>query len=578
MFSPSKATLLLAMLALLPAAHADQAIVIGINQYKDPHPKILKGPENDAADMAAFCRSHGYALPENHLLLGEKATKANVMAALADLEKSVKEGEKVIFYFAGHGGNRNRGGTPDCFLLPYDYADGKPEATIGMNELYAAMKRLRTKANRTVVLDSCFSGGMARDLDFTSRSYVPFASRSVVPVPPDDTQAHVGVPIKPTGDAAKDKDKICYLTAAKATEEALETEIGGKDHGLFTNALIPELAKGETCEETAGRVRTSIAKLIASKKSTRKQTPDVTEEYRDLVALKGSPIAIAVEAPPPPKPPKAVWDLLAKERPDAKKLTLAVEPNRSDVLLGQAIRLKVKVGAPGYLVVVWSRDAMEVKVPTRAPNGLYDVVRVEAGKEYPIGPPTGQAFTQPSGNRVTALLFESPGPAQELVNALTLGKPPTIEELEARGLVDVGSGSKEYVTSGLSFEVGEQLPGGLRVADAPGLLAALSKGGYGDTMTNDSDGRILAYLRDEKSDPKKIAPYLTTALNLAFEALAAKKEAFVGSDEPGLTPDQMKLVKETETKMANATKEEAVALNARLLAALFPKLIVGVGV
>ena len=559
-------------LALGAAARADQAIVIGINHYQDPRPHVLKGPQNDAADMAAFCRSHGYTLTDSHLLLGEKATKAAIMAALKDLEGSVKEGEKVLFFFAGHGGNRNPSGKPDCFLLPWDYADGRADATVGVDELYASMKRLKTKANRTVILDSCFSGGMARDLEFTSRGFSPFGSRSVVPVPPEEGQTHVGVP-KPAADGSKDPDKICYLTAAKATEQALETEIDGKDHGLFTHALIPELSKEQTCETTAANVRTAIQKLIESKKSSRKQTPDVTKEYRDLLALKGSP---ALDTPPPPPPPKAVWDLVAKERPDAKKLSISVEPNRANTLIGQTVRLSVKVGAPGYLVVLWSKDKMELKVPGKSPNGTYELVKVEAGKEYPLYTGAGQTFTQPAGNRVTALLFEGPGPAQSLIDSLTGTRPPTIEELESRGLIDVG-GSKGYTTAGLSFEAGAELPGGFAVADAPALFAALSKGGYRDSLDNNADPRVLAYLRSDgaaEKNPKAFAAYLTVALNMALEALAAQKETFVGDDEPGLTPEQAKLVKETTKKMANATKEEAAVLNATLLAGLMKKTIV----
>ena len=44
---------LVPLVALAAAARADRAIVIGINDYRDPNPPKLYGPQNDAADMAA---------------------------------------------------------------------------------------------------------------------------------------------------------------------------------------------------------------------------------------------------------------------------------------------------------------------------------------------------------------------------------------------------------------------------------------------------------------------------------------------------------------------------------------------
>ncbi len=562
----------LGLLLLCALAQADQALIIAVNKYADPHPKELKGPENDAADMAAFCRKNGYALPDSRYLLGSKATKAAVMGALESL-KSVKPGERVIVFFAGHGANRgNVDGKPDCCLLPYDFVDGKRETAIGVDEFYAAMKAIPTKANRTVILDSCFSGGMARDLAFQARSYSPFRARSgVLVLPGAEGQTQAGVP---TGGGT---DKICYLTAAKATEQALETEIEGKPHGLFTKALIPELGKDQTCEQTRANVATAIAKIIASKNSTRKQTPDVTDEYRKVLALKGTP-AGAAAAPVAVAPPKAVWDLVQKEQPDPKQLKLSVVPNQSALRVGQAVKMSVTVGSDGYLVVVWSKDKIELQVPRQAPNGALQAVAVEAGKTYPIySGSAGQVFTKPGGNRMSAFLFKNPVQAQELVNALANGNGLSIAELQSRGLADAAQGDG-YVTAGLSFEVGDELPGNLRVADGGALLDALTddQGPFEQTFGSRVNRAVLNDLvrrRASIEDPRAFATEVTMLVNRALEALGNSPLVPPG-DETGFTPAQTKTVKEATDKLKSATPEEARVLNARLLAALRPKLVV----
>ncbi|CAF4053303.1 unnamed protein product [Rotaria sp. Silwood1] len=72
------------------------ALVIGIGKYEHFGP--LSNPENDANDMSSVLQSIGFTVTKAlHL------TRVEMKHALADFEDSIKRGDTVLFYFAGHG-------------------------------------------------------------------------------------------------------------------------------------------------------------------------------------------------------------------------------------------------------------------------------------------------------------------------------------------------------------------------------------------------------------------------------------------------------------------------------------------
>lgn len=572
---------LLAALLVATVAQADKAIVVGVDQYRFiPPDRWLEGPENDAADMAEFCRSHGYELPDSRYLVGRKATADAIRAALREVQNGARKGERVIFYFAGHGMNHGTGAKPDCAILPYDFSPSKATSQIGVGELYAAVKAIRTGGNRTVVLDSCFSGGMARDIDgFRSRSYVLGMDRSVVPMLDNGQTQYAG----PEATSEGGPDKICYLTAAKANEEALETEIDGKAHGLFTHALIPQLNKEETCGQTSAATQAAIAKILRAKGSFRRQTPDVTDAYRNLQALKETPNG--PETPPAPTP-KSVWEMIARENPD-KRIRIVATPNRGDLRLGQAVRFKVYLDSPGYLVVLSSKDSVKVQSPLPPPGRRrYEAQWVQPTSDgYDLSPDgdLGKAFTQAGGNRVTAFLFTTKKPAQRLLDAFNANPEASVDDLaQGRGLVDLSdAGEGACYTSSLSFEVGAQILGGyeVRPEDAPALCDALLKPGGPFEMpfrngAEDESLKALEEARKAKLAPPRLAELLTLCVNMTLDKLAARKKPKVWLDAAAATPKMREAAQKTEGKLATATtQDERVRLQAEFLASLLPQSI-----
>ncbi len=99
------------------------AVVVGISDYQDEAIPDLRFADKDAEAFAAFLQSPaGGALDEGHLkvLLNEQATAAQFAIALDWLWEVVKENDKVIIYFSGHGDVERKSLTKPGYLLCWD--------------------------------------------------------------------------------------------------------------------------------------------------------------------------------------------------------------------------------------------------------------------------------------------------------------------------------------------------------------------------------------------------------------------------------------------------------------------------
>ena len=145
-------------LITIPAAQADQALIVAVDQY----PGLTDaGLDNAAVNSAPLIKQALIArnFPNKNIivLLNADATQAKVLGALDHVARTISQGERFVFYFLGHGGN-----TLDVpVLLPYDatMASGSPDITKP-----ALSKRLNAVAEKggqvTVLLDSCFAAGL----------------------------------------------------------------------------------------------------------------------------------------------------------------------------------------------------------------------------------------------------------------------------------------------------------------------------------------------------------------------------------------------------------------------------------
>src|SRR6185503_20124191 len=163
---------------------------------------------------------------------------------------STARNDEVVFFYAGHGSQVTNPASdePDKLdesLVPADSNQGAED--LRDKELARIFNRILDRGARlTVILDSCYSGSLARGLPPPGQPrYLPPAERSVIDA-------------APTGGRPEERGAL-ILSAAQDFELAIEVrDAGGAPHGAFSLALIEAMRRslaGEPAEETFLRAR-----------------------------------------------------------------------------------------------------------------------------------------------------------------------------------------------------------------------------------------------------------------------------------------------------------------------------------
>lgn len=146
------------------------AIVVGISNYQDTGITDLKYAHRDAEAFVSYLRSAaGGAIPAQNikLLLNEQATLAGLASAWDELteEGKILPGDRIIFYFSGHGDVETRLSSKPGYLLCHNaparvYTAG---GTFDVRVLQDYVTTLSQDKQAKVVLliDACHSGKLA---------------------------------------------------------------------------------------------------------------------------------------------------------------------------------------------------------------------------------------------------------------------------------------------------------------------------------------------------------------------------------------------------------------------------------
>ena len=144
------------------------AVVVGISDYQDEDIPDLRFADKDALAFAGFLQSPaGGSLDEDHLkvLINEQATVAQFAIALDWLWEVVKENDRAIIYFSGHGDVERKSLTQPGFLLCWDapakiYLAGGTLALPMFQEVISTLS-IQNKAKVIVITDACRSGKLS---------------------------------------------------------------------------------------------------------------------------------------------------------------------------------------------------------------------------------------------------------------------------------------------------------------------------------------------------------------------------------------------------------------------------------
>jgi len=219
-----------------PSAHAAanrrRALVIGNARYAEV--PVLDNSAHDAKAVAASLKRLGYEVSDHYDL-----NQRSFNRAIREFAISLRGGEEVVFYFAGHGvqlGSSN-------FLLPTDVGSNSPEQvrdeSVDLQTVLSQFSASRAKFTLAMV-DAC------RDNPFQTHGR-SIGGRGLAP-----TSAATGQMI---------------LFSAGAGQQALD-KLGPNDkerNGVFTRVLLKEMAvPGITVDHMLRRVRQEVVRLAQS--------------------------------------------------------------------------------------------------------------------------------------------------------------------------------------------------------------------------------------------------------------------------------------------------------------------------
>lgn len=250
-----------AAIAASPAHAARHALVVGNDAYQSI--PALEKAVNDAEAVGRALESLGFDVD-----VGLNLTRRQMSRKLSDLERRVKPGDEVFFFFAGHGvavGAEN-------YLLPVDMPKPRDgELGIVRDESHAAdtiVRRIQRAGAKVafVVLDAC------RDN--------PFAATGTRNIGATRGLARLDAP---TG--------VFVLFSAGIGQAALD-RLPGNDanpNSVFTRSLLPLLATpGLSHVDIAKRVQRDVSKLAATVRH--RQEPAYYDQIIGEVTLKAGAV------------------------------------------------------------------------------------------------------------------------------------------------------------------------------------------------------------------------------------------------------------------------------------------------
>ncbi|MEO1255327.1 MAG: caspase family protein [Bacteroidota bacterium] len=135
------------------------ALIIGVNEYQDDRIENLDNPLNDAKRLAEALTYH-YSFEQENITLLENPKRADIIVALDNLTKRVKEKDNLLIFYAGHGiwnAQLNQG-----YWLPRDASLDSKSYWLSNSTLRDYVGGIKSK-HTLLVSDACFSGGILKE-------------------------------------------------------------------------------------------------------------------------------------------------------------------------------------------------------------------------------------------------------------------------------------------------------------------------------------------------------------------------------------------------------------------------------
>lgn len=292
----------------------DRALIIGINKYQ--YIGELPGCVKDATNIQqTFANLNIYQYSQTRILTDEQATRQAILDGLEWLSAGGQPGDKVLFYFSGHGAQQvdKNGDEPDGLdetLCPVDTSLTRGNM-ITDDEIDSYLQRLKDR-KVLVIIDACHSGTITKNFFPTSAKFkTPFFTTPLPQMKGFTTEAAVTHP----------KEEMVVYTAVDANQLAVATAQGS----VFTNAFIKAIQSNPD-----NISNDEILKLVREESETecKKRQSECTPQMELGSLIQGNrPL---IEIFPPMNKPIIGLDLLFKILPSATanigdKVTFEIE-------------------------------------------------------------------------------------------------------------------------------------------------------------------------------------------------------------------------------------------------------------
>ena len=223
------------------------ALVVGIDDYSDSTKwPPLNYAAKDANAVADYLEKQGFDVTP---LINGQATRSRIISEMQDIiAPRLKEGDRFIFFFAGHGFTDKIGVEAFGYIIPVD-GGTNTSGYIAMEDIRAQSLRMNIARHQLFIFDACY-GGMIGGM----------RGSTVSPDIPNYLQVI-------TSRAARQ-----FITAGGADERVLDGGHGG--HSFFTHYLLEGLQEGEADLNKDG--------IITFGELTGYLTPAASNEYRAM--------------------------------------------------------------------------------------------------------------------------------------------------------------------------------------------------------------------------------------------------------------------------------------------------------
>lgn len=228
------------------------AVIVGINAYKE---NPLAYSINGARAFYDFLRSEkGGSVPAENicLLTDAQATKANIIASAEKLFSKAKERDRVIFYFAGHGGRD--------IVAPYDC----DRECLYYKDVKAFFRKAKCNT-KLMFVDACHTGSVKGSQKVSVTRFR------------EKVNQIKGIENSDKNDMSK--VNIAVMTATKAEEVGWQTSEYEK--GVFTHFMIKGLS-GEANRDGNGYITIQELYYYVYKKVTEKTSHYETQQTPQL--------------------------------------------------------------------------------------------------------------------------------------------------------------------------------------------------------------------------------------------------------------------------------------------------------